>query len=71
MAQTLLNRLTTQPNVAFRALKGDWAGVRRRELVLSALAGVPAVLVGSLIEGTAMATRRTGVMVVHAVPRDA
>jgi SAM-dependent methyltransferase len=70
MAQTLLNRLTTQPNVAFRALKGDRAGVRRRELVTSALAGVPAVLVGSMIEATAMATRRAGVMVVHAVPCD-
>ena len=71
MAQTLLNRLTTHPNVAFRALKGDRAGVRRGELVTSALAGVPAVLVGSIIEATAMATSRAGVMVVHAVPRDA
>ena len=70
MAQTLLNRLTTQPNVAFRALKGDRAGVLHRELVMSALAAVPAVLVGSMIEATAMVTKRGGVMVVHAVPRD-
>jgi SAM-dependent methyltransferase len=70
MAQTLLNRLTIEPNVAFRALKGDVAGTPRRDIFVSALAAAPAVVGGSLAETAAMLMRRPGSIVVRAVRRD-
>ncbi len=40
-AQTLLNRLTREQNVAFRTLKRDLADVPTRDLVVSAAGGCP------------------------------
>ena len=71
MTQTLLNRLTGERNVAFRALKGDRAGVPRRDLLLSALAAAPAALGGTLVEAAAVLSGRPGSLVVHAVRREA
>ena len=65
-AQTLLNRLTREQNVAFRTLKRDLADVPTRDLVVSALAAVPAALAGSLLETAAMAAGLGGALVVHA-----
>ena len=65
-AQTLLNRLTREQNVAFRTLKHDLADVPTRDLVVSALAAVPAALAGSLLETAAMAAGLGGALVVHA-----
>jgi hypothetical protein len=70
MAQTLLNRLTIEPNVAFRALKGDRAGAPRRDIVVSVLAAAPAAVGGSLAETAAMLIRRPGSIVVRAVRED-
>lgn len=67
MTQTLLNRLTSERNVAFRALKGDRDGVAQRDLVVSALAAGPVALGGSLLEAAAMLAGRGGAIVVHAV----
>jgi SAM-dependent methyltransferase len=67
MTQTLLNRLTYEPNVAFRALKGDRTGIRPSELVVSAVAAPPIALGGSLAELLAILSGRGGVAVVHAV----
>lgn len=64
--QTLLNRLTREQNVAFRALKRDVAGIPRRDFLVSAAAIVPAAVAGSLLETAAMATGRGGALVVHA-----
>ena len=68
-AQTLLNRLTREQNVAFRALKRDLAGVATRDMVVSTAAIVPAAVVGSLLEMAAMAAGRGGSLVVHAERR--
>jgi predicted SAM-dependent methyltransferase len=65
-AQTLLNRLTREQNVAFRTLKHDLADVPTRDLVVSALAAVPAAIAGSLLEAAAMAAGHGGALVVHA-----
>jgi SAM-dependent methyltransferase len=66
MTQTLLNRLTRERNVAFRALKRDLGGVARRDVVVSALAAPAAALLGSLAEAAATVAGRGGVLVVHA-----
>lgn len=70
MWQTMLNRLTVQRDVAFRALKRDLApapaGERARDLAVTALAGAllaPAALVAELVAGLA---RRGGSIVVNA-----
>ena len=68
MTQTLLNRLTRERNVAFRALKGDRSGAAG--MLVSGLAALPAAVGGSLTETGAMLAGRAGVVVVHAV-RDA
>ena len=67
MTQTLLNLVTTERNVAFRALKGDRAGVPRRDLVVSVLAAPLASVAGLLAEWIADAAGRPGAIVVHAV----
>jgi SAM-dependent methyltransferase len=68
MTQTLLNRLTREPNVAFRLLKGDARGLRASDIVLSTLAAIPAAIGGSVLEAAAMLAGRGGSIVVEAVP---
>ena len=65
MTQTLLNRLTREQNVAFRALKRD-SRLPTRDFPVSAAAIVPAAVAGSLLETAAMVTGRGGSLVVHA-----
>ena len=64
--QTLLNRLTREPNVAFRTVKRDIVGIPTRDFLVSAAAIVPAAVAGSLLETAAMVTGRGGALVVHA-----
>jgi SAM-dependent methyltransferase len=68
MTQTLLNRLTREPNVAFRLLKGDTAEIPLADVLVSAIAAVPFALSGSALEAGAMLARRGGAIVVEAVP---
>lgn len=70
MTQTLLNLMTRRRNVVFRALKGDAAG-EWRELGLSLLALPLALGIGVAAEACAMLARRSGAVVVVAVPRPA
>lgn len=67
MTQTLLNLVTRERNVAFRALKGDRVGIPRRDLAASVLAVVPAVITAVLAEAVALASGRGGAIAVRAV----
>jgi SAM-dependent methyltransferase len=71
MWQTLLNRLTRERDVAFRFIKrdlGDVArGERRRDLIVTAIAGPPLVPVALALELGAGLRRRGGTIVVEAV----
>ena len=66
MTQTLLNRLTSERNVAFRALKGD-DGLPRRDLALTVAAAIPVAVAGSVAELAAALFGRSGALVVHGV----
>ena len=72
IVQTLLNRLTRERNVLFRALKRDpslrFAG---SDMAISAAALVPAVLIGTAVETLAAAAGRGGALVVVARPTGA
>jgi SAM-dependent methyltransferase len=67
IVQTLLNRLTRERNVLFRALKRD-PSLRSAgsDMAISAAALVPAVLIGTAVETLAAAARRGGALVVVA-----
>lgn len=67
MTQTLLNLLTVERNVGFRALKGDHENVPRRDLAVTAIAAAPAAVAGTFAETLAQLTGRSGAIVVHAV----
>jgi SAM-dependent methyltransferase len=66
MTQTLLNRLTGDLNAGFRTLKGDVDGVPRRSRVISAVAVVPAAVVGTAVESAATLAGRGGSLVARA-----
>jgi SAM-dependent methyltransferase len=70
MWQTLLNRLTRERDVAFRALKRDLGDVdrttRHRDLALTALAGAPLAPLAVALELAAGAAGRGGSMVAEA-----
>jgi hypothetical protein len=66
MTQTLLNRLTGDVNVGFRALKGDLNGVGQRSRAISLAAVLPAAVVGSALEGAATLLGRGGALVARA-----
>jgi len=70
MWQTLLNRLTRQPDFAFRLLKRDLAGAPpaelRRDAAVTAIAGLPLVPVAILLEAGAGLARAGGSIVVEA-----
>lgn len=72
IVQTLLNRLTRERNVLFRALKRD-PSLRSTgsDMAISAAALVPAVLIGTAVETLAAAARRGGALVVVARPTGA
>jgi SAM-dependent methyltransferase len=67
IVQTLLNRLTRERNVLFRALKRD-PSLRSAgsDMAISAVALVPAVLIGTAVETLAAAAGRGGALVVVA-----
>ena len=67
IVQTLLNRLTRERNVLFRALKRD-PSLRSAgsDMAISAAALVPAVLIGTAVETLAAAAGRGGALVVVA-----
>jgi hypothetical protein len=67
IVQTLLNRLTRERNVLFRALKRD-PSLRSAgsDMAISAAALVPAVLIGTAVEALAAAAGRGGALVVVA-----
>ena len=69
MWQTLLNRVTTQRDFAFRLLKRDLGRTPRaqaaRDLVVTALLGLPAAVLGTLLEVAAGLAGRGGSMVVE------
>jgi SAM-dependent methyltransferase len=67
IVQTLLNRLTRERNVLFRALKRD-PSLRSAgsDMAISAAALVPAVLIGTVVETLAAAAGRGGALVVVA-----
>jgi SAM-dependent methyltransferase len=71
MWQTLLNRLTRQRDVAFRFIKRDLGevgrGERRRDLIVTAIAGPLLVPVALALELGAGVGRRGGTIVVEAV----
>jgi len=67
IVQTLLNRLTRDRNVLFRALKRDPSlRFTRSDVAISAAALVPAVLIGAAVETLAAAAGRGGALVVVA-----
>ena len=70
MWQTLLNRLTAEPDFAFRLLKRDLgdvpAATRARDLAVTAVAGLPLAAVAVVLELGAGLARRGGSMVVEA-----
>jgi len=68
MVQTILNRITREQNVAFRALKKDFQRVAARDLVLTALALLPATLCGVIAELVASLLGRGGTLVIRATP---
>ena len=72
IVQTLLNRLTRERNVLFRALKRD-PSLRSAgsDMAISAAALVPAVLIGTAVETLAAAAGRGGALVVVARPTGA
>jgi SAM-dependent methyltransferase len=67
IVQTLLNRLTRERNVLFRAMKRD-PSLRSAasDMAISAIALVPAVLIGAAVETLAVAAGRGGALVVVA-----
>jgi SAM-dependent methyltransferase len=75
MWQTLLNRLTRERDVAFRFIKRDLGqagrGDRRRDLVVTAIAGPLLAPVALGLELAAGLRRRGGTMVIEAVAADA
>jgi hypothetical protein len=70
MWQTLLNRLTGERDFAFRLIKRDLADVsapaRTRDLAITAIAAIPAAVIGVLLELFAGLARRGGSMVARA-----
>lgn len=73
MWQTLLNRLTRDPDVAFRALKRGAPRPRLLDLAVTVVAGILLLPVAPLIEWSAGLARRGGALVVvaHRVERPA
>ena len=72
MWQSILNRLTVEPNVAFRALKRDLGGLerraRRRDLAITLAAGAPLAPLAVGLELAAGLARMGGTVVVTARP---
>jgi SAM-dependent methyltransferase len=71
MWQTLLNRITREPNVAFRLLKRDPGLTRARargDIALTALLALPLAVVAPLLELAAGLARRGGSVVALARP---
>lgn len=73
MWQSLLNRATTERNVAFRALKQDLGSVsastRRRDLAVTLGLGAPLAPLAAVLELAAGLARRGGTVVVDATVR--
>lgn len=68
LVQTLLNYLTRDRNVLFRAIKRDLLPSERRDLLVSLAALVPVTLLALGVETAAVAVRRGGSLVVLAEP---
>ena len=64
--QTILNRITRERNVAYRALKKDFQQVDARDAALTAVALVPATVCGVVLELLASLFGRGGTLVIRA-----
>jgi SAM-dependent methyltransferase len=70
MWQTLLNRVTREPNVALRLFRGELGsrGSVVRDLAITTLAGIPLAVGAAALEGAAVAITRGGSVIAEAVP---
>jgi SAM-dependent methyltransferase len=70
MWQTLLNRVTREPNFALRLFRGELAsrGPMVRDLAVTTLAGIPLAIGAAALEAAAVPLTRGGSVIAEAVP---